>query len=365
MGKYAKRADGRYATNILIGYDENGKRKQKTLYGKTIRELEAKVAEFKSLQAKGIVVGDKGITLEDWLDEWLKTYKSGLSDNVREQYWCCIKNHIKPYPVAKKRLSVIRPCDLQFILNKPIEKKTYSVANLMLKILRQALRAAITNDLIYKDITTSLKIPQNKTAPGRAMTDEEKAAMNAAIFTPQQKAFIYIGRYAGLRRGEILALNKSDINLQANTISVHKNLVLPYRGYGTIKSSPKSAAGNRRLPICAVLHSVLVECLNELPEFLFESSDGKMFTRSYMNTHWKSTLIAMGLKDAPPVQNVRFTPHVLRHEFASSLYKAGIDIKTAQKLLGHSNISMTLAVYTHFAQDDKDVIAKLDALNDM
>lgn len=66
MAKYKKRADGRYATSIQVGHRSDGQPKLKTLYGKTIRELENKVAEFKSLQNKGIVVDDKSLTLGEW-----------------------------------------------------------------------------------------------------------------------------------------------------------------------------------------------------------------------------------------------------------------------------------------------------------
>lgn len=76
MAKYKKRPDGRYATSTIVGYTDDGKPKRKTLYGRTIMELDKKVAEFKSLQNKGIIINDEGMTVEQWGIKWLKLYKS-------------------------------------------------------------------------------------------------------------------------------------------------------------------------------------------------------------------------------------------------------------------------------------------------
>ena len=54
------------------------------------------------------------------------------------------------------------------------------------------------------------------------------------------------------------------------------------------------------------------------------------------------------------------TPHILRHEYATSLYRAGVDIKTAQILLGHSDIRLTMDLYNHIEAESKEVAEKLD-----
>lgn len=73
--KYKKRADGRYIKQIKIGYQDNGKPKLKNIYAKTVQELEAKVAEFKSQYIKGIIVDDKNLTLGQWAEQWITAYK--------------------------------------------------------------------------------------------------------------------------------------------------------------------------------------------------------------------------------------------------------------------------------------------------
>ena len=86
MAKYKKRSDGRYATSIIIGYTDDGRAKRKVIYGRTIMELDKKVANFKSLQNKGIIIDDKGLTVQKWADKWLALYKSDKSYNTYSMY---------------------------------------------------------------------------------------------------------------------------------------------------------------------------------------------------------------------------------------------------------------------------------------
>jgi hypothetical protein len=74
MAKYKKRADGRYQANIKIGVRENGKPKYKTFYGRTQKEIDDKIVDYKSLMNKGIIVDDKNMTIGAWADTWLRHY---------------------------------------------------------------------------------------------------------------------------------------------------------------------------------------------------------------------------------------------------------------------------------------------------
>ena len=82
MAKYKKRKDGRYATTVTVSYDTDGKRKQRTIYGKTIRELDDKLAEIKSQLNKGIVIDDEGLTVGEWAEQWLTLYKADVEHNT-------------------------------------------------------------------------------------------------------------------------------------------------------------------------------------------------------------------------------------------------------------------------------------------
>lgn len=87
MPKYKKRKDGRYATTVATGrYDENGNPIKKTLYGRTIAELEDKIREVKNQLADGIQVQSKDVTFKQYASIWLETHKASKSYKTKETY---------------------------------------------------------------------------------------------------------------------------------------------------------------------------------------------------------------------------------------------------------------------------------------
>ena len=92
MPKYKKRAESSYCTTVTLGYDTEGKRKLKPVYGRSIKELEAKLADIKSLQNKGVIISDNKTTLKEWAQKWLTAYKQVQHINTYEMYRSIGKN---------------------------------------------------------------------------------------------------------------------------------------------------------------------------------------------------------------------------------------------------------------------------------
>ncbi len=361
MGKYKKRPDGRYATSVLIGYTDDGRPKHKTLYGKTIQELEKKLADFKSLQNRGIVIDDKKITVGEWAMIWLKLHKADKAYNTYEMYRRTVEKHIIQ-SIGNIRLSALKPHHVQEMINDIIQQGHIRTAETVKLTIRQIIKQAIIEEYIYKDVTMSISMPKKEKPKKRALTDGEKAIMQRADLDIKERAFIDLLYYTGLRRGEALALMVSDIDFVNKKITVNKNLVFK-SNQSEIKLSPKSNAGNRELPI----PDKLIHSLKELIQankniYLFTKEDGGLITRSAFRRLWDSitdkfNIAAGGNKfkrtdiehNTVPLRLIAddITPHLFRHTYATSLYNAGIDIKTAQYLLGHSSIQLTMDIYTH------------------
>ena len=142
MAKYKKRPDGRYATSAIIGYDENGKPKRKVIYGRTIMELDKKVADFKSLQNKGIVIDDGGMTVKQWSEKWLELYKADKAYNTYMMYKRTVDNHIKPN-LGTIRLSALKTHHIQELLNTIIQDGHHRTAELVKITLTQIVKQAI------------------------------------------------------------------------------------------------------------------------------------------------------------------------------------------------------------------------------
>ena len=377
MAKYKKRADGRYSTSVIIGYTENGTARRKILYGRTIAELDNNVAEFKSLKNKGIIIDDKNLTVAQWAEKWLELYKKDKAYNTYACYQRTIDAHIIPN-LGDIRLGALKQNHVQKLLNDIIQDGHMRTAELVRLTLQQMIHQALIEEYIYKDITVGLSLPQKQQPKKRSLTDAEKKLIQAADFNSKERAFVDLLYYTGVRRGEALALTKDDIDFVNKTISINKNLVMK-SNTSEIKPSPKTKAGIRELPIPEKLMKTLIDYVYSLDgKYLFSKNDGDLMTNSSFRRFWDNILdkinIAAGgtkytrkdmqKKDEKVIQLIAndITPHTFRHTYATSLYYSGVDIKSAQYLLGHSSIQMTLDVYTHLDNEKiTDSRAKLDA----
>lgn len=377
MPKYKKRKDGRYSTSTIIGYTDDGKPKRKTIYGRTIMELDKKVADFKSLQNKGIIINDDGMTVQQWSERWLELYKSDKAYNTYITYKRTIDNHITPN-LGNIRLNSLKKHQIQELLNSIVKSGHQRTAELVKLTIRQIVKQAIIEEYIYKDVTIGLSLPKKKKPEKRALTEAEKKLIQKADFTIKERAFVDLLYYTGVRRGEALALTISDIDFVNKKVKMNKNLVMKDKT-SEIKLSPKSEAGNRQIPIPnKLLDSLKNHISNNSSIYLFTMQNGSLMTKSAFRRFWDNILdkinIAAGgskfkrtdtLKDGspPPLRLIAkdITPHIFRHTYATNLYYAEIDIKTAQILLGHSSIQMTMDIYTHL--DNKKLSSSTDKLN--
>ncbi len=130
MPKYKKRPDKRYATSAIIGYDESGNPKRKTIYGRTIMELDKKVADFKSLQNKGIIIDNGGMTVQQWSEKWLELYKADKAYNTYQMYKRTVDNHIIPV-LGNIRLNVLKKHHIQELLNNIVQSAHNRTAELV------------------------------------------------------------------------------------------------------------------------------------------------------------------------------------------------------------------------------------------
>ena len=357
--KYKKRADGRYIKQIKIGYQDNGKPKLKNIYAKTVQELEAKVAEFKSQYLKGIIVDDKNLTLGQWAEQWITAYKKDVSYNTYTAYEGCIKRHLLKSPVADIKISKVTPLQLQKAVNHLAETGLTRTVELFVLSLHQIFDSAVENEIIFKDPSKKIKAPKFHKKEKRTLTEEEKIAIKETDYTPRERAFIMIGWQAGLRRGEILALRKKNIDFNRNIIHVKDNLIFK-ENTSEINHYTKTDAGIRDVPMPKTLSDFLKTYTESCDDYLFTTQAGGIATKSMYRRMFNAILnkTSYYMKNG---EKPDFTAHTLRHTYATTLYYAGVDVKTAQYLLGHKSITVTLEIYTHLERRDSDISEKLTA----
>lgn len=379
--KYTKRADGRYMTRVYLGKDENGKRLYKSFYGSTQKEVQKKYIEFMSQIEKGIDVLSQNDTFSTWAEKYLNKKKNSVSENY---YKFSLKGQLKHFevlydlPIAK-----IKPVQIQEILDelasgkKPLSTKTLTgLKNLAYDVFE----TAICNRVMDFNPVKAVEVPKgNGKKTRKAITEEQIKWITDTPHKAQTVAMIML--FAGLRRGEALALTWSDINLKEGTITVNKSVEF-INNQAHLKNTTKTAAGMRTVYIPEILTDYLKSL--EKTSFIVCSDNGLMMSESKFKKMWKSYMSVLNEKYgdfrtditarrkngstksrfAPgglPMKIETFTPHQLRHTYASMLYKSGIDVLTAKEQLGHSDVSVTLGIYTHLDQSYK--ARNMDRLN--
>lgn len=371
-----KRPDGRYVMQIYIGMVD-GKRKYKSVYGSTPKEVERKAQEVRIMLGKGMDVAAMRDTVEEWASRWLNVKK--LTVSKKHAITCEQKSKVINRYLGKNSITELRTAEVQSMLidiaknggrgGTPAAKRTLIEYK---SIISQICQMAIESRLMDYNPAKATKIPTTKPKEARrSLTSEEQMWIVNTPHRAQTAAMIMM--YAGLRRGELIPLTWSDIDLEKRTIRVNKSVEM-VGNMPNLKAGAKSIAGNRVVNIPLVLSDYLKSVPKE--NFLVcPDTKGGLMTETYFRRMWESYLKDLNLKYGGfqkgtskydprglPMRIPRITPHMLRHTFCTLLYLSGVDVLTARDQMGHADISTTLAVYTHLDATHKSkAIDKLDS----
>ena len=361
--KRKRRKDGRFRASIFMGYDSSGNELREYVYGYTESELEKNLFELKMKIARKEFIKEDEVTVAQWGDTWLKTYKSGKEYKTYQMYDITLRNHIIR-ELGHIRLVDLKPYHIQGLINNRYRQGlTKTLKNIKLTI-KQMLDQAVENELIIKNPANRIELPASNKNERRALTNEEIEIIKKAPLSLKQRTFVYLCLYAGLRRGEAIALSKADI--KKDIISVNKDLIFK-KGIPEIKNRPKTDAGFRKIPVTVELKPVLDEYIKTVKGiYLFEpETHPGLMTETAYRSMWSSTWTkcnrAAGGKHDVIAFSKDITPHTLRHSFATMLYYAGVDIKQAQYLLGHASVEVTLNIYTHLKNEESAPTEKINS----
>lgn len=340
-----KRKDGRYQRRVTLS---NGK--TKLVYGKTQAEVNAAARRAMAEDDAGLEVGDT-TTVGEWAKIWLTTYKSDLRPATIGMYRNAYNNHIMAV-IGSMELRAVRPVHICRVMSG-VADDSESLQHKVLITMRQIFTSARQNRLISADPTEGVKITRHaKPKRKEYLTKAEASSLLDAITEPRAKAFCALCIYCGLRREEALGLKWTDIGPAG--LIVARAVSFPA---GSNRHDPsmelKSAAANRIVPIPAALRRILL-ATPHLSDYVVPSARGEIMTQTAYRKMWATHV--------QPHYPLPLHAHMMRHTYATQLYRAGVDLRTAQRLLGHASIHMTADIYTHLeAEDSIQVVDRLNA----
>ena len=344
-------------------------------YGKTETEAYAKRDAYKRELEKGLKAEAAGVTVSAYAEKWLKTYKSNVSKKTRDMY----ERHLILLctECGDKKIQDVTPSDIQRAYNAKAGKSKSDINKCKLA-LNGLFEAAVADGLAMRNPCKKAIPPAGKSGSHRAIEQWERDIVDTMSETDHRfAAAAMVMLYAGLRRGEMLALNiDRDVNFERRTITVRE--AVRFDGNRPEIVDPKTEAGKREIPLLAQLegvlkgrHGLVVAMPNGTPlsQIAFKRAwDSYLYSASTMlNNGRRKRWLGKTKEDKaalerdeklPEWKDFNIRTHDLRHSYCTMLYEAGIDLKTAQKWLGHADQAMTMKIYTHLTEKQETAAAE-------
>ena len=303
----------------------NGKRK--TFSAKTKKDVMLKIAQFDIKQKEALTLQ---YVAESWQEEnWEKLRFGSL-----RTYAPCLKRIIDKF--GSKNIDEIKPKDVQLWLKELGTQYAHKTVSNHKCILSQIFDYAIVSmNMDLYNPCDRVKLPQGlKKGTREALSDKERQAILSTTKDEFQLGFIIL--FTGCRLGEALALQLKDVDFKENVIHITKSV--GFHGNQPTINPPKTKTSVRDVPLLQPLKDRLKELKLNKDDYLV--SGEKPLTKSILYRRWDKFC-----KD----KGISIDRHSIRHQYATTLYEAGVDMKSAQELLGHAQISTTMDIYTHIS----------------
>ncbi|MFD7199852.1 MULTISPECIES: tyrosine-type recombinase/integrase [unclassified Streptomyces] len=364
-GTITKRKDGRYQAAVYV-LQPDGTRARKFAYGKSWEECDAKRRDLLDKVASGVPVPTKSAKLADWLSYWLdNVIKPRRKRTTYAKYEVHVRLYLVPM-LGTKRLEALSVADVRRFLNRLEREASAATAKESHKVLRSALSAACREELITRNVVSLVEPPQVESRDLSPWSlDETLDFLTAARKDPLYAAFM-LAIALGFRRGEIVGLRWQDVDLDKRVIRVRKQRQRV--GGEVYDDDPKGRRRKQALPLPAICVAPLrwqrlrQAALRERAGDRWAESDYVFTTRTGRpieprNVYRSFTRVAgnAGLRV------IRL--HDARHGTATLLTAAGVAPRVVMEILGHSQIAVTMNVYTHVVQDtQREAVSHMDRL---
>ena len=322
--------------------------KGKQFLGKTAQEAEAKRNAYKYEIEHGIEQ-IKSISLFDFVEQWLPVAKANVTKHTYNHYALIME--MLTDECGEKQISSITPQDIKKVWNK-FQGKSQSYINKARYLYNGMFSSAIEEGYCRTNPCTAKSAKPIKGTKGthRCLTDEEIHLIETTPHRMQFAAMIMLK--AGLRRGEMLAIDKSHIHDDKIWITE----AVQFGNNQPKVGKTKTESSVRTVPLFSALKP-FVDTMDD--KYIISNRTGGICTKKSFEQCWKSYMRCLSEKAG---HEISFRPYDLRHTFITKARDKGIDIHIVMGWVGHSSEHMILQIYDHPSADRETIaIAVMDA----
>lgn len=355
---------GLYVGQINLGYDENGKRKRKTVYGKTKTEVKEKVKSVEFQVYTGTFVDKSQITLYH-LAKQLLDDKLNQNEIQEPTYFRHMETLKILKPIYNTPLQAVTETQLRNFFNNNLDY-AQSVITKFYQLLGATMKEAHRRKIIAENPMEHIKRPNSKktTLKVRALTKDEQRKLMHVLQTEDinYSNQMLLSLALGLRMGEINALHVEDINFNFNRLTVRRTISKGKKGEAILNDATKTLAGTRTLTMTAAVRELLLDCTRFKTSGLIFTHNDKIITTSQVNCQFRRICEKYDIIDKRIIDG-KTNLHSLRHTFGTRCAEAGMPPKVLQEIMGHTDIKITMNTYFYATQDYiSDNVSRIDAI---
>lgn len=373
---YQRSSDGRWVGSAYV-YTNTGQRKRRIVYGASFEDVRVKLDKLKGNSANGVIIPDRQTTVAEYLDYWLREVVSHKRATTARGYESVVRLHVVPV-LGKKRLDKLTGADVRHLIAVCRQKclccinhydqhrkeeeqccsadkccqRTPSTRQIQYihAVLRNALSNAERDELVTRNVAKLVQIPAPRYKIGKALPVYDVQRLLAEAKQTRLYALYVLAATLGFRRGELLGLRWTDLDLTLGTVTpartiqrVHGRLVI---------GDTKTEDSDHTIPLPKITQRVLRKHRDRQAteraqagdlwiehDLVFPSVIGTPMEPRNLNRHFNGIRIRAGY------------PHVRLHDFRHTVVSLLLQLKTpphvVQRIARHADLDVTLGIYAH------------------
>ncbi len=369
-GTVTRRKDGRYQGAAYVT-NTDGHRVRKFVYGSTYDEAAEKLGKLQEQERNGVPVPSRTWSLGEWLAYWLEhIVKPNREHNTYVKYESKVRLYLVPH-LGKKSLVRLTPAQLRSFMAELKRTEVPPAARFeVLRVLRNALNRAVREELLTRNVAELVDMPKVTKKEAKPWNAREAITFLRSARAHRLYAACVLVLVLGLRRSEVLGLRWQDVDFDQRQFTPLKQ-VQRVKGVGLVLKDLKTESSHAVLPLpefCAraleerrelqdLERRIVGDGWSQEPgqDLIFSSERGGLIDPVGFSRSFNALVKRAGVR--------RITVRLARHTCGTLLAFLKVHPKVAQAILRHSQISMTMDVYTHVVGDgEREAVTMLAEL---